>query len=449
MNVLLSCIIGWTLLGSALHVMAQTPTPEPAAPQASATAEPIPTTGAWLEVDIGVIGAASEDILNTALDATKSQGFAGLVVKLDTPGGALENTRNMVKEILAAPFPVIVWVGPAGSRAGSAGAFITLAAHVAAMAPGTNIGAAHPVQGSGQDIDDEMERKVTNDAVAFIESIAKTRGRNIEMARSFVTHSVSVTADEAKDNNVIDLIAPNVAALMASIDGRVVEVGPATKMRLATTNAVLTPFEKSLRQKLLELLSNPNLFYLLFMAGLIGLGYELTHPGMLVPGVVGGICLILALIATSVLPISYGAAALIVVGIGMLVAEAFVPSFGILGIGGFVAFVFGSIFLVDPANREGLRISWMTIAPGAVTVAAAFLTLGYLIVRSGRAPVRSGAEALQGAVGTVIADFGEGRGQIRVEGAIWSARSADPLHRGDAVKVAARHGLELVVVKQG
>jgi membrane-bound serine protease (ClpP class) len=445
------------LLAAALSLVAATPAPAPTGsttptPAASPTPEPAePTRGAWLEVEIGGIGAASEDILETAIDEVKQEGLAGIVIVLDTPGGALENTRGMVKDMLGAPFPIVVWVGPAGSRAGSAGAFVTLAGHVAAMAPGTNIGAAHPVGGQGEDIKDEMGRKVTNDTLAFIESIAKARGRNIEMARSFVETSVSITAEEALDNKVIDLLAKDLDALMTAMDGKTVEVAEGRRLTLATATASRLRFEKSLRQKLLEIVSNPNLFYLLFMAGLIGLGYELTHPGMIFPGVVGGICMILALIATSVLPISYGAAALILVGIGCMIAEAFVASFGILGIGGFVAFVIGSVFLVDPKNEAGLRISWLTIAPGAVAVALAFVGLGYLIVRSRRQVVRSGREALPGATGVALDGFVGGRGQVRVEGAIGSAELQHPasVAKGDVLQVVAVQGLKLIVNARG
>lgn len=411
--------------------------------------EPQPTAGPWLELDVGTIGTASEDVLKSAMAQVRDQQLAGLVIRLDTPGGALENTRSMVKDIMAAPYPVIVWVGPAGSRAGSAGAFLTLAAHLAAMAPGTNIGASHPVQAGGEDIPDEMNRKVTNDTVAFIESIAKSRGRNVDMARSFVETSVSITAEEALDNKVVDVVAKDLDTLMTAIDGRTVTLADDATIKLATKGTGLVPFKRSFRQQLLEILSNPNLFYLLFMVGLIGLGYELTHPGVMVPGVVGGICMILAMIATSVLPISYGAAALILVGIGMMIGEAFVASFGILGIGGFVAFVLGSIFLVDPANEAGLRISWYVIAPGAVTVAVAFVALGYLILKAERAPVRSGSSALVGAEATALGDFHDGRGQVRAEGAIWNARASEGLEikRGDRLSVTSVQGLELEITK--
>lgn len=408
-------------------------------------------TGNWLEVKIGLIGASSEDILNSALEAVEKEGHAGLIISLDTPGGALENTRNMIKKIMSANFPVVVWVGPAGSRAGSAGAFITLSAHLAAMAPGTNIGAAHPIDSSGKDIDNkELGRKVTNDTIAFIESIAKARNRNIDMARSFVHTSVSITDSEALENNIIDFKAANTAELLSMMNKRLITLDNKRVVRLDTTNSGIVGFQISLRQKLLEILSNPNLFYLLFMAGLIGIGYELTHPGMLFPGVVGAICIILALIATSVLPVSYGAAALILVGVGMLIAEAFLPSFGILGLGGFISLILGSVFLVDPQNEAGMRISWLTIAPTAIVIGGGFLALGYLILRSEKAPIKSGSEGLVGATGTVLADFLAGKGQIRVSGAIWAASCTleQQLHTGDEVVVSKINGLNLLVSKK-
>jgi membrane-bound serine protease (ClpP class) len=408
--------------------------------------------GAWLRVPIGIIGPASEDILDAALDHAQEHGYSGVVVALDTPGGALDSTRNMVKRIMSAPLPVIAWVGPAGSRAGSAGAFITISAHIAAMAPGTNIGAAHPVSAGGQNVgDEEMERKVTNDTLAFIESIALKRNRNVEMVRSFVATSVSITDSEALQNNVIDLIAKDVDSVLESVHDREVELESGVRLKLSTRGARIDVFEPSLRQKLLSILSNPNFFYLLFLAGIVGLGYELTHPGVLFPGVIGSICLILALIATSVLPISYGAAALILAGVAMLIAEAFLPSFGVLGVGGVIAFVLGSVFLVDPGNDQGLRISWYAIAPGAIVVCGAMLTLGIIVLRSGRAPARSGREALIGQQGVALDDLRDGEGQIRVAGAIWRARLSGPpgvaVAKGDRVVVRAIEGLLVEVEK--
>lgn len=410
---------------------------------------------AWLTVDIGVIGASSEEVLHHAMDEVRDHGYSGLIIRIDTPGGALENTRNMVKLILAAPYPVVAWVGPGGSRAGSAGSFITLAAHIAAMAPGTNIGAAHPVDAIGKDLpddQDEMARKVENDTMAFMESIANARGRNADMARSFVATSVSITDKEALENNVIDVIAPDINALLKAIDGKTVKLDNGQAVVIATTGASQATYEHTLREKLLEILANPNLFYLLFLVGIIGLGYELTHPGVMVPGVVGAISLICALIATSVLPVSAGAAALIVVGAVMMTAEMFVPSFGALGIGGFVAFVLGSVFLVDPKNEAGLRVSWFAIAPGALTVAGAALFLGWIVMRARSAPVMSGQNAMVGVHGIALDDFTAARGQVRVAGAIWTASAppgdGDSIRKGDSIIVSAVEGLALHVTKK-
>ncbi len=409
-----------------------------------AFAQTPPTT--WLEVDIGMIGPAAEDVLETALGEVKAKGYAGLIIRLDTPGGALDSTRNMVKMILGATAPVVVWVGPSGSRAGSAGSFLTIAAHLAAMAPGTNIGAAHPIQGNGENIEKEMDRKVMNDTLAFIESIAKARGRNVDMARSFVATSVSITEQEALENNIIDVVAKDEDALLKAIDGKTVTLESGTKVKIAAAGAPHVTFQKSLRQQLFEILTNPNLFYLLFMAGLIGLGYELTHPGIIFPGVAGGICMILALIATSVLPVSFGAAALILVGVGLLIAEAFVPSFGTLGIGGLVALVLGSVFLVDPNNTAGMRVSWFVIAPGALTVGLAFIALGFLVLKSRRAPVLSGAASMVGTPGVALADIAlAAEGQVRVSGSIWNAVAGDELKRGDKIVVTRVDGLTLGV----
>ncbi len=405
----------------------------------------------WLKVKIGIIGTASEDILGSAIDEAASSGYGGLIIELDTPGGALENTRKMVKAMMATPFPVVVWVGPSGSHAGSAGAFITIAGHYAAMAPGTNIGAAHPVQSTGQDIEEgEISRKVMNDTIAFIESIAETRGRNVVMAKSFVATSVSITAEEALKNNVIDSIEPTIESLLTKINGHKISLHSGKKITISTGSPNLVVYKKSLRQKALEILSNPNLFYLLFMAGMIGIGYELTHPGVMFPGIAGGICIILAFIAMSILPVSIGAAALILLGIALLVAEAFVTSFGVLGISGFVAFVLGSVFLVDPNNEQGLRISLWTIAPGSLVVGAAFLALGYLILKATSQPINSGGEALVGQLGTALADFDGQKGQIRLAGAIWTAHisSSTPVSLGDVVEVQKVNGLVVNVEKK-
>lgn len=405
----------------------------------------------WLKAEIGIIGTASADILESALKEVTKNKHAGLIIQLDTPGGALDSTRAMVKSIMAAPFPIIVWVGPSGSRAASAGAFITLSAHIAAMAPGTNIGAAHPIKMDGKDItQQEGSKKVENDTVAFIDSIAKARGRNEEMATSFVITSVSITAKEALENRVIDYIADDIKTLFKKIDGKEIELQSKDKITLATANATTVDYKKSVKQQLLEILSNPNLFYLLFIAGLIGLGFELTHPGVIFPGVAGGICLILAFIAMSVIPINFGALALVLLGIAFLIAEIFVPSYGSLGIGGIVAFVIGSFLLVDPSNELGLRISLITIAPGAIAVAAAAAIIGYLVVRTQRSKVKAGVEEMIDLEGIVLQDFIDRKGRVRISGEDWAAVLQGPenlpLKKGDSVIVKKVEGLYLYVI---
>jgi membrane-bound serine protease (ClpP class) len=285
--------------------------------------------------------------------------------------------------------------------------------------------------------------------VAFIESIAKARNKNLEMARSFVITSVSITDDEALKNNVIDLVAKDREGVMSQADGKVVELQNGEKITLNTKNVTFKSFEKSFRQKALEILSNPNLFYLLFLAGIIGIGYELTHPGVLFPGVAGVICMILALIATSVVPINLGFGALVIAGIAMMIAEMFIPSFGILGIGGFIAFIIGSVFLVDTKESFGLAVSWYIIAPAAGTVLAALLGIGYVILSSQKRKISSGQEGMVGAQGEVLENFAGDHGKVRVAGEIWAATLTAPgssqLVRGDLVVVERSEGMKLFV----
>ncbi len=406
--------------------------------------------GKWLRVEIGMIGTASQDILQSCFDHVEKDHYEGLLIVLNTAGGSLEATRSMVQMMMASEQPVLVWIGPSGAHAGSAGAFITLAAHVAAMAPGTNIGASTPIDSSGKNIGgensgDDLKKKVLNDTTSFIQSIAEARGRNKEMATSFVTSAISITASEALQHNIIDFIADDPQALFNQAAGKKITLNGKPTSFPEVKTLLLDDYKLTLGQKILSVLSNPNLFYLLFMAGLIGLGFELTHPGVFFPGVAGAICLILALIATSVLPVSYGAAALILVGVLLLVAEAFVPSFGTLGIGGIVAFILGSVFLVDPGNQQGLRVSWWTIMPSGLLVIATFLFLGYLVFRSDRSKVHSGQEGLLGKQAQILSDFQDGHGKVRVDGELWNARGPESLTKDSAVKVVGIDGLTLIV----
>lgn len=403
----------------------------------------------WLKVDIGIIGVASFNILESTLqDAVKNK-YQGIIIQLDTPGGALEATRQMVKMIMSSPVPIIVWVGPRGSRAASAGAFITLASHIAAMASGTNIGAAHPVQITGNnDSQNPMSQKIENDTVAFMESIAKSTNRNVEMAVSFVKVSTSITAEEALQHNVIDIIADDISELLKKINGREITMSDNKKILLNTQNFQVIEFEKNIKQQFLEILSNPNLFYLLFLAGIIGLGFELTHPGTIFPGVLGSISLILALISMSVLPINFGAILLVLVGIGLLVVEMFLPSFGILGIGGFVAFALGSFLLIDSRTELGLTISWYVIVPTIIFTSLLFIFIGYLIAKSYRLKITSGQENFKGLRGVVLEDFNGSSGKVLIRGEIWSAICIDVgcvLKKNDQVVVEKVEGLVLYI----
>jgi membrane-bound serine protease (ClpP class) len=411
-----------------------------------AWARGVETPQPWLELHLGTIGAASTDILKSALNEIEQKKFAGLLIVLDTPGGSLDATRTMVQDMMGAPVPVVVWVGPDGAHAGSAGTFITLAAHIAAMAPGTNIGAAHPVDITGKDIEgqNDLRSKVENDAVAFIESIASTRGRNREMAASFVSNSLSITAQEALEHKVIDLLAPDVKTLMQAIDGREVKIGE-TSRPLQTANAELVPFEKNFRHELLEILSNPNLFYLLFIVGLLGLAFEITHPGVIAPGVVGAICLLLALIASSVLPVNFGAMLLILASVVFMVAEIFLPSFGALGIGGLIGFITGSVLLIDDKAEPAMRISRWLIVPAALFLVAFFLGLGWLVLRNMRAKAKTGVETLLGAEVEAVEYFVDGHGRVRVLGEYWNATEVNhqTVKPGDRLMVEAIDGLNL------
>jgi membrane-bound serine protease (ClpP class) len=289
-----------------------------------------------------------------------------------------------------------------------------------------------------------LRSKIENDAVAFIQSIAGTRGRNQEMAASFVRNSLAITAQEALENKVIDVIAPDTKTLMKGLDGREVKIGEATRP-LHTADAELITFQKSFRHELLEILSNPNLFYLLFIVGLLGLAFEITHPGVIAPGVVGAICLLLALIASSVLPVSFGAMLLIIASVVFMVAEIFLPSFGALGIGGLIGFITGSILLIDDKAEPGLRISRWLIIPSAFFLLLFFLGLGWLVMRNMRAKARTGVETLLGAEVEAVEYFVDGHGRVRIFGEYWNASEVNhqTVKPGDRLLVEEIEGLNL------
>lgn len=422
--------------------------------ETSVIAEEASGTPVIVSAEIGIIGPSSKDILESIIARANAVNAKAILITLDTPGGQLTSTRQMVQMILNSSIPIIVWVGPSGARAASAGSFITMAADVAAMAPATNIGAAHPIAAgltpTTNERDDTANKKILNDTIALAESIATIRGRNIEMARSFVLASDAITADDALANNVIDIIASNHFELLAKIHRRQIKRAQGDTVVLDTKNTSILHFQKNWRHKLLEIISDPNLFYLLFLAGIIGIGFELTHPGAIFPGVVGAICLLLAMTAMSILPVNYGGLGLILIGLALFVAELFVPSFGALGIGGFAAFFLGSMLLFD--KESGLSISLWTILPTMLGIGFISAIIGGATIQALRSRVSTGQQGMVDRIGqTVLAhrDFIDGQGYVRLDGELWKAISPDKekIFAGDRLMIKSIIGLEITIKK--
>ncbi len=384
-------------------------------------------------------------LLDTAIERARAEGAQALVVQLNTPGGLERSMRSMVQSILKSDVPVIVYVAPAGARAASAGVFITMAAHIAAMAPATNIGAAHPVAVGGQ-MDKEMVKKVENDAAAFVRSIATERGRNVEWAEQAVRSSVSATEREAVKLKVVDLIAESVPDLLAKIDGRVVKTskGPVT---LATKEAVVKPIEVRFRDRFLALITDPNVAYILMMVGMLGIFFELSNPGVILPGVLGGISLILAFFAFQSLPINWAGLLLILFGLALLIAEIKIVSHGVLTIGGVVSMLLGSLMLYD-APETGLRISWFVIIPTVGTTAGLVIVAVSAGLRALYRPASTGAGGMVGQVGVVQRAL-DPEGQVLIDGELWRAVASDgPVPPGESVEVARMDGLTLTVTRK-
>ncbi|MDW8478863.1 MAG: nodulation protein NfeD [Xanthomonadales bacterium] len=413
----------------------------------------------------GAIGPASTEYLRAAIARAEQEGAEALVVRLDTPGGLAAATRDIDKAILAAKVPVVVWVAPSGAQAASAGTFILYASHVAAMAPGTNLGAATPVsigggsppmpgRGRGGEeakeregreggaAGDAMERKILEDSAAYIRALAELRGRNAEWGEQAVREGASLTAQEALERQVIDLVAGSLEELLAGLDGRTVRLEGGER-RLATRDAEIGRFEPSWRHRFLSVITNPSVAYLLLLVGLYGLLLEGYNPGSLVPGVVGIICLLIAAYALQLLPVNYVGLALIVVGLALMVAEAITPSFGILGFGGLAALVFGSIVLFD-REMPGFEVSRGLIAGVATVSGLLFLLLAGSLARSRRARIVTGVPELLAESAEALEDF-TGRGRVRVRGEVWWAESGEPVRRGERLAVEAVEGLVLRV----
>jgi len=435
----------------------------------------VPETPVVLLTVDGAISPATADYAVRGLHKAADRGATLIVIQLDTPGGLDTSMRRLLKEILVSPVPVATFVGPRGARAASAGTFIIYASHIAAMAPATNLGAASPVRiggaagepartqekkrggksaakdGKSQDKESEeapsadtMTRKATHDAAAYIRSLAQLRGRNAEWAERAVREAVSLSAEDALKLKVIDLIADDVPDLLKKIDGRNVTV-QGVERKLETAGAETVTIAPDWRVELLAVIANPSVALILMMVGIYGLLFEFSNPGFVAPGVIGGICLLLASYAFQLLPINYAGVGLIVLGMAFLVAEAFVPSFGALGIGGAVALVFGSVILIDPeaAGSYAVPVSF-SVALGVASAAIVFLT-AFLALKARRRPVVSGREDMLGASGEAIEDF-ESEGWARVRGEQWRVTSSAPLTRGQSLRVTGIDGLTLRVV---
>lgn len=429
-----------------------------------AGAQDVSPTARAVRLEIrGAIGPATSDYVVRGIEYAASVNAPLIVLEMDTPGGLDSAMRDIVKAILASPVPVATLVAPGGSRAASAGTYILYASHIAAMAPATNLGAATPVQIGGApapaDGDDErnsaekkpddssqpgtaMERKAVNDAIAYIRGLAELRGRNADWAEKAVREAASLTAEQAVEQKVVDLLAKDVESLLAAIDGRAVKT-PSGEIRLATAGLEVEPRDPDWRTQLLATLTDPNVAYLLMLVGIYGLIFEGYNPGAVLPGVVGAICLLLALFAFQVLSVNYAGLALIALGVLLLVAEAFVPSFGTLGLGGIVAFVIGSVILLD-TDLPGFSISpWMigTIALVASCVLLAALTI---FVRSRNRPVATGRESMVGELAEALEDF-DHAGTVFLRGERWNAVTRRPVRKGQVVRVTRITGLQLDV----
>lgn len=386
----------------------------------------------------GAINPASSDYIKKSIDEAVEKNSEILILKLDTPGGLLNSTKDIVQAILNAKIPVAVFVTPAGASATSAGVFITMSGHIAAMAPGSSIGAAHPVSGSGKDIKKEggsdMAVKVENYAAAFIESIANKTGRNAKWAMQAVRKSVSITAKKAVRIKVVDLLATSVPDLLKKINGRKVKVNEKT-VTLNTTGISVQTKEMTIVQKFLDALSTPNIALLLLSLGSLGILAELYHPGTYFPGVVGGICFLLGLISLQILPINYGGLALIGLSILLFIAEIFVPSFGILGVGGIISFIFGALFLFDTPQSD-LTVSWGVVLSIAASFGAFMILAGTLISRVVFKKPHSGPESLVGESGRVVRAIKPGdQGKIFFHGEYWNATSDTELEENAKVKI--------------
>lgn len=396
-----------------------------------------------VEVD-GVIDPITSEFITDAVHQAEEQDSEFLLIELSTPGGLGVSMREIVQNILNSKIPVVCFVEPKGARAASAGFFILLSADVAVMAPGTNTGAAHPVFPFGMGGDDTMMEKVTNDALASLRAIVKQRERNYELAEKGVLESKSYTAREALEGGLIDLVAENEEDLLKQLEGREITRFTGEKQQIAIQGQQVVLFEMTLRQRVLSTIADPNMALLLGVVGLLGLYLEFSHPGLLVPGVVGGICFLLALLGFSLLPISLIGVLLIVLALGLFIAEVKIQGFGLFGIGGIVAMVLGLLFLVDAPNPE-VRIRPGLAISVAVSLGIILVFLMRLVIRSQQDPVTTGSEALVGMMGKARTAIDAQGGKVFVHGEWWEAVSTVPIASGSKVRIIEAKALVLTV----
>ena len=396
-----------------------------------------------LSVD-GTINPALSDYIIKGIEEAEQNKAACVIIRMDTPGGVVTTTKTIIKEMINAKLPVVVYVAPSGSSASSAGALITVAADVAAMAPGTNIGAAHPVAGGGQEIGESMSEKIINDLTAYIRSIVVKKGRNAEWAEQAIRESVSITAKEALDIKVIEIIADSLPDLLEKLHGRQVEK-EGRNFTLETKGAQIEKILPGLRFKILDVVANPNIAYILMMIGGIGIMMELYNPGLIFPGVVGGICLLLSFFALQVLPVNYVGIMLIILSVILFILELKIASFGLLSLGAIISLTLGSIMLFD-TGETAMRVSWSVIIPMVSMVSAFFIFALGLVVKAWLKQPRTGKQGLIGEVGVALTNL-DTEGKVAIHGEYWNANADGHILKGEKVRVIRVDDLCLKVTR--
>ena len=397
-----------------------------------------------IEVD-GIINPATARFITESIDQAAQENAQCLIIELDTPGGLMESMRLIVKKILTSNVPVVVYVAPRGARAASAGVFITMAAHIAVMAPSTHMGAAHPVSlGEGKE-NKTMSEKIVNDTVSYIKTIAKARGKNADWAEKAVVKSVSITEEEAVKLNVVDFISPDIQDLLTRIDGKVIKLDGGVTRTLSTKGVKPHPVQMSWKYRFLDIISNPTIAYIFLMLGIYGAFFELSNPGAILPGVVGGIFLILAFYSLHMLPINFAGLALILFAVVLFIAEIKVVSHGMLAVGGVISLFLGSLMLIE-SPADYMKISLSVIIPAVLVSAAFFVFAVTMTIRARIKKPTTGTEGLIGETGVAATNLTP-EGKISVHGEFWNATSDQPLERGDKVTVVEVTNLKLKVKK--